>query len=123
MLMYLGDLMKDTTDFSWANAKASHAVLLCEMESVSVTWQDTSHIDRIRRVHAQKHPAPSKQNWVRGSDPARRPWFCKAFQSGVCTFNKDHEVAGHLHKHLFAFCLSQGRFLAHPEKECQFSKK
>ena len=32
MLHYLGDLMEDATDFSWANAKAAHAVLLCEME-------------------------------------------------------------------------------------------
>ena len=49
MLMYLGDLMEDATDFSWANAKASHAVLLCEMERVSVTCRDTSRIDKIRR--------------------------------------------------------------------------
>ena len=45
MLMYLGDLMEDATDFSWSNAKASHAVLLCEMERGAVTWQDTGRID------------------------------------------------------------------------------
>ena len=32
MLTNLSDLMEDTTDFSWQGAKASHAVLLCEME-------------------------------------------------------------------------------------------
>ena len=124
MLMYLGDLMEDTTDFSWSNAKASHAALLCEMERGVVTWQDTGHIDRIRRAHAQKHPVHSTQNWARNSDPGRRPWFCKAFQSGACTFNKDHKVAGRLHKHLCALCLNQGRYLSHPEKEDYlFSKK
>ena len=32
MLNYLSDVMEDTTDFSWQGAKASHAVLLCDME-------------------------------------------------------------------------------------------
>ena len=55
MLTYLSDLMEDTTDFSWQGAKASHAVLLCEMERGAVTWSDTGRIDQIRRAHAQKH--------------------------------------------------------------------
>ena len=54
MLAYLGDLMEDATDFTWANAKAAHAVLLCEMERGVLTWADTSRIERIRRAHAQK---------------------------------------------------------------------
>ena len=32
MLYYLTDIMSDATDFSWQNAKAAHAVLLCDME-------------------------------------------------------------------------------------------
>ena len=32
MLDYLINLLEDATDFSWASAKASHAVLLCRME-------------------------------------------------------------------------------------------
>ena len=47
--------MSDATDFSWQNAKAAHAVLLCDMERGAVSWQETSKIDQIRRVHAQKH--------------------------------------------------------------------
>ena len=62
MLAYLGDLMEDATDFIWANAKAAHAVLLCEMERGVLTWADTSRIERIRRAHAQKHSV-TKQNW------------------------------------------------------------
>ena len=61
MLRYLGDIMEDTSDFSWVSAKASHAVLLCEMERGQVVWSDTSRIDRIRRAHAQKHQ--NKQYW------------------------------------------------------------
>ena len=40
MVSYLGDLMKDATDFSWQGAKAAHAVLLCEMERGSLQWED-----------------------------------------------------------------------------------
>ena len=36
MLWYLNDLMEDATEFSWASAKAAHAVLLCEMERGTV---------------------------------------------------------------------------------------
>ena len=32
MLCYLADIMSDTTDFRWQNAKAANAVLLCDME-------------------------------------------------------------------------------------------
>ena len=33
MLNYLSDLMEDATDFSWQAVKASHAVLLCDIET------------------------------------------------------------------------------------------
>ena len=32
MLLYLSELMEDTTDFAWTDAKAAHAVVLCEIE-------------------------------------------------------------------------------------------
>ena len=32
MLNYVIDLLDHNTDFSWALAKANHAVLLCKME-------------------------------------------------------------------------------------------
>ena len=63
MLQYLGDIMEDASDFSWQSAKASHAVLLCEMERGKVTWQDTARIDRVRRAYVQKHQGSGRQNW------------------------------------------------------------
>ena len=63
MLQYLGDIMEDASDFSWQSAKASHAVLLCEMERGKVTWLDTTRIDRMRRAYAQKHQNNGRQNW------------------------------------------------------------
>ena len=49
MLIYLENLMEDTTDFSWTSGKSAHAVLLCEMERGVVDWFDADRTDRIRR--------------------------------------------------------------------------
>ena len=123
MLQYMADLMEDTNDFTWSNAKAAHAVLLCEMERGVLTWHDTNKIDRIRRAHAQKHTIAHKQNWGRNSDFHKKPWFCKAFQPNSCTFYRDHEVNGKLHRHICAHCLSVGKIMNHSQKECGLQKK
>ena len=96
MVSYLGDLMEET-DFTWQGAKAAHAVLMCEMERGSLQWEDT--------------------------DPGRKPWFCKNFQSGNCTHTRDHEFNGKLQKHICAFCLMGGKQLGHAEKDCNFKKQ
>ena len=92
MLMYFADLMEDATDFSWSNAKAANAVILCEMERGRLTWEDSDRLDRLRRAHAQKHSFQKSQNW--GRSETRKPWYCKSFQTGVCFHNKDHENGG-----------------------------
>ena len=56
MLDYLIHLFDDATDFFWASAKASHAVLLCRMKQGEIAgWAETDKIDRVRRAHAQRH--------------------------------------------------------------------
>ena len=99
MVSYLGDLMKDATDFTWQGAKAAHAVLMCEMERGSLQWEDMDRIDRIRRAHAQKH-APGNGGWAKPSDVGRKPWFCKNFQSGNCSHTRNHDFNGKLQKHI-----------------------
>ena len=123
MLLYLGDLMEDATHFSWTSAKSAHAVLLCEMEWRSLDWFNTDRIDHIRHAHAQHHSAPQKSNWQKTNDQTKKSWFCKAFQVGMCSHSKDHENNGKNHRHICAYCISQGRILTHPEKDCLFAKK
>ena len=115
MVAYLADLMEDATDFTWQGAKATHAVLLCEMERGSLQWEDTDRLDGIQRVHAQKHIPVNKPNWARGE---KKPWFCKNYQTNVCVHKKDHDVNGRLHRHICAFCLANGKQLNHSEKNC-----
>ena len=116
MVTYMGDLMEDATDFAWQGAKAAHAVLLCEIERGVVSWQDTNRIERIRRAHAQKHVGNWQKNGTKSFE--KKPWFCKPFQTGACQFTKDHETGGRFQKHIYAFCLSQGKQLSHSEKDC-----
>ena len=121
MITYMADLMEDATDFSWQGAKAAHAVLCCELERGTVTWDDTVRIDRIRRAHAQKHVSSAK-NWTEGN-ASNKPWYCKFFQIGSCHYSKDHEVGGRLHRHICASCLQQGKIMTHAEKDCTAVKK
>ena len=67
----------------------------------SVAWEDQDRIDRIRRAHTQKHVSVGKQNWGRAEN--RKPWFCKHFQTNVCSFSKDHDINGQLHRQIFVF--------------------
>ena len=121
MIQYMEELFEDATDFSWQGAKAAHTVLLCEFERGSVNWENTARIDRIRRAHAQKHIHTTKL-WPK-NEKNSKPWYCKQFQIGACSFAKDHEVNGKTHKHICSFCVGQGRFLGHAEKDCIFSKR
>ena len=122
MLNYLSDLMEDANDFSWHGAKAAHAVLMCDMERRAVTWDDTACINRVRWAHAQKHVSNFRNFAKNGEMINKRPWFCTLYQSGACTYAKDHESNGKLHRHICANCLDKGRQLNHPEKDCLFSK-
>ena len=122
MLVHLADLMEDASDFSWANAKAAHAVILCEMERGLLDWQDTNRLDRLKRVHAEKHVYPVKQAWQK-NDVMRKPWFCNAFQQNTCAFEKVHEYNWKIQRHICAFCLAQGKQLHHSEKDCSIKKK
>ena len=79
--------MEDVTDFVWQNAKAAHAVLLCETVRGTVCWTDTDHIDRIRRAHAQKHVA-IRQNWGRGRIYNENPGIVRLTRMGHVLIQK-----------------------------------
>ena len=104
MLDYLGNLMEDASDFSWEAAKASHAILLTNMEGDRIKWGDTDKIDRIRRAHAQRHVNPQ------GSAPrskvlsTKNGLICRFFQEGTCKFPNSHRSAGQYYRHVCEIC-------------------
>ena len=86
MLDYLGNLMEDASDFSWESAKATHAVVLTNMEADRLQWSDTDKLDRIRRAHAQRHSIPGQSTASKGpvnkkikNNTAKNGVICKFF--------------------------------------------
>ena len=90
MISYMSDLMEDTTDFSWQNAKAADAVLCCELVWDMVSWENIEQIYRIWYMHVQKHTATTTKSWSK-ADSAKKPWFCRLFQNGTCQYTKDYD--------------------------------
>ena len=117
MLEYLSDIMDDCNDFGWQSGKGAHAVLLCKMEDNNVDWHETSKIDRIRRVHAQKIPnLQGRRTNKEKSVP------CKYFQKGSCGQKSDHENNGQMYLHVCATCFASGKSHPHTAKKCRRSK-
>ena len=93
MLDYLTDLMEDSHDFGWQNAKGSHTVLLCKMEDNKITWDETNKIDRVRRIQtlvpkvklkSQMIKSPSHAGFINVA-PAHMGQIMKLVAKGTCT--------------------------------------
>ena len=131
MLNYLIDLMDDANDFSWSAAKASHAVLLCQMEQGEVTGYDqVDRIDRIRRANAQKHVVQtfpnsnSAQYNKKSTLKVGKTMPCQLYNQNSCSHTSTHETKGVLYKHICSHCFtSANRTFSHSEMDCRNKKK
>ena len=74
MIEYMSDRMEDTQ----TSEKASHAVLLCQMETGRVEWSDCHKIDRIRRPHDQRLVGTCN---VAGGNSRDKPLISKFFSN------------------------------------------
>ena len=127
MLDYLINLLEDANDFSWASAKASHAVLLCRMEQGEVvSWADVDKNDRICRAHAQRHisqqSAQTKNYEKNGKQPTKFV-ACVYFNKNMCSQAKNHETKGVYYRHICAACWEMdGKAYSHSQVDCRRSK-
>ena len=123
---YVIDLLDDATDFSWASAKASHAVLLCCMEQGEIkSWLETEKIDRFHRVHAQRHS--SSQSTAQNDQDKHSSGKVTTsvyYNKGCCAQKQTHETKGVLYKHVCAKCWSEDcKSYPNPQTECRNSAK
>ena len=127
MLQYMTSLMEDAQDFSWTAAKASHAVLLCRMETSDIAgWHEVEKIDRIRRANAQRHVSGSTgQNTSLNTYPTqKKSMLCKLSNNNTCRQPKHHETNGMYYKHFCSFCnTNSGKNYTHSEHECRIKNK
>ena len=77
MLNCLGNLMEDASDISWESAKASHAIVLTNMEADRLQRTDTDKLDRIWRAHTQRHVSVGQNSSARTSVNKKiEEWKC-----------------------------------------------
>ena len=124
MLDYVINVLDDATDFSWASAKACHAVLLCRMEQGEIqSWYQTDKIDRIRRAHAQRHitgQGSRNRSQDKSTYGTGRVVLCIYFNKGMCMQKQTYETKGVLYKHICSSCWSkEGKSLSHSQLECR----
>ena len=126
MLDYVIDLLDDATDFSWASAKASHAVLLCRMEQGQIRgWSETEKVDTVWRAHAQRHTkCQSISQRTQDKHSSAKTMTCVYYNKGVCTQKQTHKTKGVLYKHVCASCWSKdGKAYPYPITECRKNAK
>ena len=127
MLDYVINLLEDANDFSWASAKASHAVLLCQMEQGKVVgWSDVEKIDRIRRADAQRHISQQftqgKPHEKNGKQPTKFVAYVY-FNINMCSQTKHHEIKIVYYRHICAACWEMGgKVYSHSQMDCRRSK-
>jgi len=85
---HFATLMYLATQLSWPAVRRLHAAVLFKIECGRLRWGDSfAHLEaRLLRGHANQlrssNASVSRQNAT--------VQFCKAFQTGKCTFTKDH---------------------------------
>ena len=123
MLDYLIKLLEDATDFSWASAKASYAVLLCRMEQGEIkSWAETEKIDRVRRAHAQRHVATthSTSRNIEKTHGNGKTVPCVYFNKGSCLQKQSHETRRIFYKHVCSYCWQkEAKAFPHTQTECK----
>ena len=127
-LNYLIALLDDSNNFSWQAAKASHAVLLCDMEQGEVTsWSDTEKINRIRHANAQRHVVPTqasnnaqKFRKNQSAQKASKSMPYVHYKDNSCNLQKHHETKGIFYCHICSSCFAQdGKISAHSALDCE----
>ena len=114
------------TQVPWPAVRSLHAAVLFEIECGRLRWGDSfAHLE-ARLLHGQANQSRSTSAPV--TKPPATIQFCKAFQTGSCSFNKDHY--GFIRnerkwvQHICAKCwLTKQEVQRHPENstECPFA--
>lgn len=123
---HFATLMYLATQFSWPAVRSLHAAVLFEIECGRLRWGDSfAHLEaRLLHGHANQ-PRSSNASVLRQNATVQ---FCKAFQTGKCTFTKDHygQIRNERKwvQHICAKCwLTKQEVERHPENspECPFA--
>ena len=83
---HFATLMHLATQFPWPSVRSLHAAVLFEIECGRLRWGDSfSHLEE-RLSHGLSNQSRS----LPAATTKQAVQFCKAYQSGKCSFTKDH---------------------------------
>ena len=116
----LQNLMQDTMDFSWANARAFYEFVGIDVESGILHWEDEDRIREMRFTYSRAALTTRRETRETPSKPALLPATpnmrcCMPFQKRDCSQMGDHGTF----THACAYCVrARSALCRHPEDEC-----
>ena len=121
MLDILGNLMEDSMDYAWENARAFYLLVGIDVEQGVRTWEDTDQITTMRLLHSRAVFPDKKENKEQQKKPTNtkavspNTKYCALFQQKSCEMTRDHQQF----VHACAFCARvTGTLYRHPEADC-----
>ena len=118
MLEILTEVMEDTIDFSWENARTYYNMVAQDIEQNRLQWSDRQGISRHRMSYSRV-VLPQQQPQTQKSAAPAKAKCCAPFQKGTCDKGSDH--AGF--KHACEFCYrTKASLFPHPEEQCRSKK-
>ena len=125
MLEMLENLMEDTIDFKWSNAKAFFRSVGLEIERGKLSWDNAMEIQKRRLIQCRvvkSTAVPSKPQPEVRKMRAFNPIYtaCVAYQTSSC--DKDHDHLPYVHA--CSFCYANRNQVCKPkEAQCFFKPK
>ena len=125
-LRHLKELMMDASDHGWEAARNAHGVVLQQMETGKLAWDNGDKITEITHTYSRRHSnSLSARNSSRVSQPeqsngGRGLLFCIPFQEGSCTIHAtEHASPRGTVRHICAYCVrTTNRAYPHAEANC-----
>ena len=120
MLDILQDLMQDSMDFAWENARGFYEMLGLDVENGDKSWDDTQTVMKMRLLHSRTvYPERKDTKEVKKNSPGKGATgnlrCCALYQKKACEQNRDH----HPFSHTCMYCAkATGMAYRHPEEDC-----
>ena len=126
MLLYVSDLLQNALDLGWPVAKGSYKVLMTEMETTELSWDDLGAVQSLRQQYTQRNLRPNPPN---GNSHSSKSTFagvkkvCPHYQTGTCAMDSDHKTGNIHYRHICAYCFNTiSKPFPHREQECRRKK-
>ena len=124
MIRLLGEVMQDSVDFSWENARNFYEMASLAVEKGRLNWADEAVVNQMRMTYSRTNVQQKREQREAAPAPAQRQPLqaapagmkcCATYQRRECENSRDH----HPFTHACAYCFKAKTALCrHPEQDC-----